>query len=309
MQLKGKICIVGVLDVVGSTNIYMAKAFRQFGYDVIPVNYRTILAKYGPRTLESVLFKLSSDDMSLMLFSKCNGIDSSIIAKCSLNSKTWLWWMDPMVTLTSLPEIMGHINAADYVSATGLGVANYMKKEIGAEVHHIMEGVDPEVYRPIVKSPDFAADISFIGTNTQERLQYLHTLANAGLNVKAYGDGFGREAHGNTFNMICSSSGAMLAVNTEHNTQEYFSDRVFRLGACGAFVFHSYSPKMEKYFADGEDIVYFDKPELLVEAVKYYFDPSKDELRLQMATSLRNKVLNNHTWVHTVQKIIEIAEI
>jgi spore maturation protein CgeB len=310
MQTKGRVVIVGVCDVEGSTNLYMAKAFERLGYEVIPCNYRTILKKHGPKTLGTVLQKLSEDKPSLMLFSKCNGIESHLIARCSLNCKTWLWFMDPISTLRGIPEIIDHANMADYVSATGLGVAVEISKGIGgAEVHHIMEGVDPEIYRPTIQSQEFVANVSFIGTANPERMVYVQTLSEAGIDIKAYGDGFGHEVHGNIFNLVCSSSASMLALNTEHTTPEYFSDRVFRLGACGAFVFHSFSPRMDKYFIDGEDLVYFDTPQSLVEAIKFYFHPDRENLRTQIRHNLRNKILSNHTWEHTIQRIIEIAEI
>jgi len=309
MLPKGKIVIVGVLNVEGSTNLYMGKAFEKLGYEVIPCNYRTILQKYGPRTLEATLFKLSEDKPDLMVFSKCNGIDSLIIAKCSMNCKTWLWYMDGLATLSTVPEIIEHANMADYASCTGLGVANYIKKHIGEDVHHILEGIDPEVYRPTLQLPGYAADISFIGTANQERIEYVQTLSEAGIDIKAYGNGFNEEIHGNMFNAVCSSSTSMLALSAEYTTQEYFSDRIMRYGSCGAFVFHKYAPLMEKYFSDGEDLVYFDTPESLVEAIKFYFHPDKTDLRIQIANNLRNKVLSNYTWVHSVQKIIDTAEI
>jgi spore maturation protein CgeB len=203
---------------------------------------------------------------------------------------------------------MEHANMADYTSCTGLGVANHVKKHIGDEVHHILEGIDPEVYRPTMQLPEYYADVSFIGTANPERIQYLQALADAGLNVKAYGQGFNEEVHGNAFNLVCSSSASMLALSAEYGTQEYFSDRVLRFGACGAFILHKYAPRMEKYFVDGEDLVYFDTPESLVEAIKHYFQPDKDDLRTQMRNNLRNKVLTNHTWQHSVRKILDIVE-
>jgi len=218
--------------------------------------------------------------------------------------------MDPLATLIQTPEIIDHANMADYVSATGLGVAQYISKHIGGEkVYHIMEGVDPEIYRPTVATNEYLADISFIGTATPERMAYLDFLGKVGIKVRAYGQGFGSEVHGFTFNIVCSSAAAMLAINNEHTTQEYFSDRIFRLGACGAFVLHSFSPGMDKYFSNGEDVVYFNSPESLMEAIRFYFTPDKGELRRAIANNLRYKVLHNHTWENTVRKIIEAAEI
>jgi spore maturation protein CgeB len=256
-----------------------------------------------------VLYKLSKDKPKLIIFSKCNGIPSNIIAKCSLNCKTWLWFMDGINTLNTVPEIIEHANMADYVSCTGVGVAQHIKKQIGAEVHHIMEGIDPETYRPTVSLAGCEADISFIGSANQERIAYLKFLQDAGITTKAYGNGFAQEVHGSLFNVVCSSSKAMLALSAEYDTYGYFSDRVLRLGACGAFVFHKYATGMEKFFVDGQDLVYFGTPELLLEAINHYMVPEMDNARIQMANSLRQKVLERHTWLHTAQKILDIAEI
>ena len=137
-ETLGKIVIVGVLDVAGSTNLYMAKAFMKAGYEVLPINYRTVLEHYGPKTLFNVLLRLSLDNPKLMLFSKCNGIESSIIGRCSLNCKTFLWFMDGLKTLSTIPSIIDHMSMADYASCTGLGVANEIFKNTGMIIQHIM---------------------------------------------------------------------------------------------------------------------------------------------------------------------------
>jgi spore maturation protein CgeB len=308
----GRIVLVGVLDREGSTNLYMAKAMEKLGFNVIPVNYRTILHTYGPKTLATVLHKLSLDKPKLMLFSKCNGIDSSIIGRCSLNCKTFLWFMDGLQTLNTVPEVVDHMNMADYSSCTGLGVAKDIQKKTGIKVHHIMEGIDQEIYRPSIQSDNVKADISFIGTANQERNYYMNALTENGFHVRAYGNGYSDktgEIHGGIFNMVCSSSSAMLSMSVEHDTNEFFSDRVLRYGACGSFVIHKYSPGMERYFEDGKEIAYFHDVDSLIEVVKKYLADDAFPARSEIANNLYNKVLAKHTWDTTVQKIIEVAEI
>ncbi|MHA2390287.1 MAG: glycosyltransferase family protein [Candidatus Hodarchaeales archaeon] len=305
----GKVVIVGVLDVAGSTNLYMAKSFMKAGYEVIPVNYRTILTTYGVRTLARVIHRLSLDNPKLMLFSKCNGIESSIIGRCSLQGKTFLWFMDGLRTLSAVPEIVDHMSMADYASCTGLGVANEIHKQTGMIIHHIMEGIDQEIYRPTVFDEDFKAEISFIGTANAERNMYMQALTDSGYNVRAYGNGYGEEIHGNMFNVVCASSSAMLAISAEHDTREYFSDRVLRYGASGSFVLHKYSPNMDRYFENNKDLVYFHDVDSLLEAVDKYLVDEAALARQDIAVNLYNKVLQNHTWDNTVQKILTVAEI
>ena len=311
MQTRGKVVIVGVLDQFGSTNIYMAKAFMKAGFDVVPVNYRTIVQQFGPNTLKEVLFRIANDKPQLMLFSKFNGMPSDIIGKCGLRTKTWFWFMDGMNTLRTVPECMGHAQLANYTSCTGMGVANHIKKQLGGDkdVYHIMEGIDPEVYRPTVISDKLVADISFIGTNNPERHHYLNLLATNGFSVAAYGSGFNTEVHGSQFNQVCSSSESMLALSVEHGTLGYFSDRVFRYGACGSFVFHKYAPRMDRFFTHGQDIVYWHDDASLLNVAREFLGPDGKEKRDIISMNLHNKVLRNHTWDNVVAQISSVVGI
>ena len=302
--------MVGVLDVMGSTNLYLAKAFEQLGYEVTPCNYRTINDVFGGATLHHVILRLAQEEPAMMLFAKCNGVDPNIIARCSLYTKTWYWYMDGMVMAEAAPEILDHASVADHVSCSALGVAKQFNRRLGITVHYIMEGVDPETYKPTVSLPDYYTDVSFIGTSNPERASYLGALADAGIQVKAYGNGFGGEVHGTQFNLVCSSSLGMLAISNDHGVAgEFYSDRLLRYGACRSFVLHKYTPGMDKEFIDGQDLAYFDSPDTLVDVVKFYFAPEREALRRQIAENLRMKVVSNYTWLHVAHKIKELAGI
>lgn len=304
------VAIVGVLDKYGSTNVFQAKAFMRAGYHVIPVNYRTLSQKYGHRNMQHAIYEVAlRQKPALMLFSKCNGMESSVIAKCSDHTKTWLWFMDGKQTLATVPEILNHAQMADFVSATGRGVCKELHKARRDDVFHLMEGIDPEFYYPVRPLEEYAADVSFIGTANPERVHYLQVLRDSGYNVRAYGHGFGDEVHGGLFNAVCGSSKAMLALSVEHNTEDYFSDRIFRYGACGSFVIHRHSPMIDKRFPHGEDLLYFHDEASLLEAVKFATDPANLDARRAMAETLHKKILSNYTWDLVIQEIIRIAGI
>lgn len=313
MESKGDIVLVGVLDQPGSTNLYMAKAFEKAGYRVLPVNYRTILQKFGHQTLVKALYKLAANKPKLMLFSKCNGIPSLPIGRISgdMGVKTWFWFMDGIKTLSRIPECYTHAQLSQYSSYTGLGVLDHVKKQIGRSenMFHIMEGIDPEIYRPTMASGEYACDIAFIGTANPERQHYIKLLAEAGYKVNAYGNGFGDEVNGVQFNMACSSAKSMLALSAEYDTDEYFSDRVFRYGACGSLVMHKYAPGLEKYFTHGGDILFFADEKNLLEHMDYFIKQNRANDIQAMKQNIYNKVIQNHTWDNVVQKICSIAEI
>jgi hypothetical protein len=291
----------------------MAKAFEKAGFNVIPVNYRTILQQFGHHTLFKLIDRLGRDDPKLMLFSKFNGVPSLPIGKVGQDDrvKTWFWFMDGINTLSMVPECISHAQLATYSSFTGLGVLNHVKKQIGTGegMFHIMEGIDSEVYRPTMADDRYQCDIAFIGTKNAEREHYLRLLSGAGYKVNAYGSGFGEEVNGIQFNMACSGAKAMLALSAEYDTAEYFSDRVFRYGACAAFVMHKYAPGMEKYFQHGQDLVYFADEQNLLEHMDYFIKQNRVEDMVAMKTNIFEKVKANHTWDSVVEQICSIAQI
>jgi len=219
--------------------------------------------------------------------------------------------MDGNGTLNRIPECMSHAQMAEFSSFTGLGVLNRVKNEIGTGdgLFHIMEGIDAETYRPTIVDNKFKCDVGFIGTSNPERQHYLQVIANAGYSVAAYGSGFNQEVNGTTFNMACSGAKAMLALSAEYNTQAYFSDRVFRYGACASFVVHKHAPGLDKYFGHQQDLVFFNDENSLLEVLDYYIKQDRIDERTAMKQNLHSKVLANHTWDNTVQQICSLAQI
>jgi len=90
-----KVMIVGVLDRPESTNVWMAKGFKQNGWDVIPINYRTIISKEGREVFyDYLLWAVSRYKPDLVLFSKINGVNPAIVQKVTEQGLTWYWFMD-----------------------------------------------------------------------------------------------------------------------------------------------------------------------------------------------------------------------
>jgi len=303
--MSNKIAIVGVLDKDGSTNVFMAKAFMKKGFEVLPINYRTLTNQFGKKTAEKIIIEVVSDvKPDLTIFCKVNGLSSDTIGYCCKATKTYFWFPDPIKTLKQLPECLSHARMSDFVSCTGKGVAEYLRSQTGVPVHHVIEGIDPDYYCP--QPIDKTHDVVFIGTRNEERDKYLKAIIEVGYSIMAYGNGYvGGEVEGINFCRACSSGKILLAVNNEHTTNEYFSDRVLRYGACGGFVLHSYSPNMEKYFIPNVDLAYFEDVPTLLASIQACIN--NDDMRNNMALSLRNKVLANYTWDTVVDKILSIT--
>ena len=304
----GNIVIVGVLNKAGSTNLYMAKSFMKKGFNVIPVNYRDIIQTFGSQYLGNLMLHVVKKySPKLILFSKCNGVDPSVVKECTNLTTTWLWNMDAKNTIEHSMEVVEHAKNSTFSSCTSPTTVEWFESLGVKNCYHIFEGVDTSIFKPSTHRVDrYKADISFIGTRTSERDKYGALLKENGYDVKFYGNGYSnKEVINEEFAQICSNSKFMLSLNVHNNIPYYFSDRIFRYLACKSCVVHlDNTGTLNKWFENNKDIVYFSNENDLLSKLKSI---TKDE-RVKIAESGYRKVVENYTWDKTIERILEIAK-
>ena len=299
-----KIIIVGVLDKKGSTNIQQAIAFKKRGYDIIPINYRTIINKYGMQFFEKLLIDtIKSNNPDFVIFSKCTGINPSLITECNKYSKSFYWFMDSYKVASSIPDIKQYAKNATYVSCTSINTVEWFKSNGINNCHHILEGFNESIYKPVDVDEKYIADISFIGSRTKERDIYKDILEKNGYIVKFYGPGYTNEfVTGLEFSKICSSSKFMLSINTYNNIPNYFSDRLILYAGCGSCILHlDTTETILKWFNDNE-VIYFKSKDELLNKIKTISDTES------FRRKCRNRALSQYTWDYAIQMILDIAK-
>lgn len=299
-----KILVVGVFDKPSSTNIFLAKALEKLGNEIIRFNYRSIESHIGTQNMNvALLFKALELSPDLVFLCKGSNIMADTVKSVNKFSKTYFWWMDPWATITD--ETIRTASESTYCSCTGKGVSDLFRQMGVSDPRHIFEGVDSEYYYPRSLKLDYESDISFIGTRTDERDEYLFQLGGTHP-VRVYGDGYGSNVEGDEFNDIVSSSKIMLSINTQNNIPDYFSDRVFLYLACKGFVFQRYSPGLENYFVNNEHLVWFTSPYELVNLTEYWLRDNMTEKRKEIAEAGYKHVLENFTWDESARRITEV---
>ena len=296
------IIMVGVLDVKGSTNISQAKAFTQLGYDVIPINYRTIIRNRGHNFFYDLLLDVTKHySPELVMFCKCNGINPDIVKRCSDLATTWLWNPDPIQTIERCPEVLQHARNANFSSCTGKSVVDWFKSNGVQNCNHVFEGIDPKLYTFLDREK--TVDFSFIGTKLPLRDEYKIILEEAGYTTAFYGDGYEKTAHsGKEFSEVCAASRYMLSINTQNNLPDYFSDRLFRYLSCGSCVFHfDTTNTVYKYFKDGKEVILFKNKEELLAKIKEVHSAGNS---IEMGKAGRDRVINNYTWEHSATNVL-----
>jgi len=300
------IIICGVLDKEGSSNLWMASAIMKNGFNVIPINYRTVLTKTSQEYLKNLLVHtIETYKPSLVIFCKCNGIHPDTIKACSELTTTWLYFMDSYIITQQCPEIIEHAKNCHFSSCTSEITVEYFKEKGVKNCHHVFEGINPVIHKPVEVDNNYKADISFVGTFTKERENFYNALNDLNYDVKFYGAGWKSDVIAeNAFIKVCSSSRYMLSLNSFNNIPTYFSGRVFEMLGCGSCVLHfDTTDTIAKYFDKGDLFFFKDTMELFEKIV--YLNNAPEEYR-QACIKGRETVLNNYTWFHSIQKMFNI---
>jgi len=302
---KKTVIIIGVLDNPTSTNVSQAKAFINKGFNVIPINYRTLMSEYGIKTFEKiVLDTVEKYSPYLVLFCKCNGINPDLVSECSKKTITWLWNPDVInEKIPRYPEVIQHAVRADFSSGTSLDIVRYFKEHGAKNCYHIFDGLDADVFKPVEPVEEFKCDISFIGTKLDHRDQIKDILEQSGYDVKFYGHGYIGEVYNKEFAQVCCSSKYVLSINSLCGEDLFFSNRLLRLMGCKRCVFH-WDPfyVLKDMFIDGKEIILFRSAEELITKLKFLNNHE------EIAENGYIKVINNYTWEHSVDHILRIIE-
>lgn len=293
---RSLVVVIGVLDKEGSTNIPMAFSIMRQGFHIIPVNYRTIINKYGYTFFTSLVLNLvHTQKPDLVIVCKGNGLQPDFIKELTQHTRTWIYNMDPKPTMDMVPEVKENARIATFSSCTALDMAEEWGKN-GANCFYMVQGLDEQIFRPVKPVKRYKADISLIGTKTPQRDHYKQLLETEGYKVKFYGRGYSdKEVLDKEFSKVCSSSKYMLSIDSIAGIHtKYFSNRLVRYLGCGACTFHYEPTGTLECFVDREDLLYFKSEEELLDKLKHI--EADKENAYDVAMNGMAKVLNDYTW-------------
>lgn len=145
----------------------------------------------------------------------------------------------------------------------------------------------------------FAAPISFIGTYEEPRANDLLALAQAGLTVRVWGNGWqsmsgtdpnliieGRAIYGDDYRRAVAASGINLCFLRRGN-RDLQTCRSLELPAMGVFMMHESSAEMEKLFTPDGEAVYFSRMEELIDKARHWLADEAGRQRVAAAARRR----------------------
>ena len=188
---------------------------------------------------------------------------------------------------------------------------NTKKEELpslGAKVCQFVDkAFDPEQHRPIditeVERKAYGSDVGFIGTYAPERGADLLFLAENGLSVRVWGNGW--EAFGGKHTNLRVERRALVnrpddlqytkaIVATKINlgflrkiNRDLQTDRSIEIPACGGFMLAESSSEHDRLFANGKEAVFYNGRQDLLDKTQRYL--SDDTLRQSIAEAGRER--------------------
>jgi len=175
------------------------------------------------------------------------------------------------------------------------------------KVKLFLDSFDEVLHRPLELSAEdrhiFGTDVGFIGTFEKERMESMLYLAQHGVRVRVWGNGW-RSYVGKNPDLIIENKAIyaenyVKAINaTKINlgflrkaNRDEVTNRSVEIPACGSFMLAEWTKRHLDFFEDGKEAVFFKNNEELLRSVKMYL--SNDDARKKIAAAGRERCLKS----------------
>jgi spore maturation protein CgeB len=193
-----------------------------------------------------------------------------------------------------------------------------IKRQGSKKVKYLPLATNPNRYKDISVTEqdrsDYGYDVCFIGLPFENRVEIFECLSDYNLGV--FGDQWTKyfilkgqktpsyykgKAIGEIVHKTYLSSKIVLNIHHPQSI-EGLNTRTFDIPACGAFEMVDYKKNVEKHFETDKEIVTFRNVNELKSKIDIYL--KNGDLRKTISERGKQRVLNEHTWVHRASDLI-----
>ena len=127
-------------------------------------------------------------------------------------------------------------------------------------------------------------DVVFIGRPKQDRIAYVETLRQAGLEVTLFGKAAGRYLSLSEMNDVIRRSRIVLNfAKTIRGGGFGLKGRLFETCLAGGFLLAEQQPGLDRFYTVGREIVVFESAQELLRLTRYYLDHDRERERIARA--------------------------
>jgi len=230
-----------------------------------------------------------------------------------------LWTIDPPLNFQPI------IDAAplyDHIFCQGTEAIELLSQAGIKGARWLPVACDPSQHRPVELSAkekeQYGRDVVFVGSYYPSRAELFEKLVEFDLGIWGPGweelasdsplRGSSRGGHSRPEVWLKIYSASKIVLTPHYRDPErrfpvyQASPRVFEALACGAFVISDDQRDVFSLFKDGEHLARFVDLDELIEKIAYYLDRPKE--REEIAKRGRREALNNHTYVHRIERLL-----
>lgn len=254
-----------------STNVWQANGFEEMGCEVIRYDYRQKardldgkLGNYNPKRDADLIERCKQEKPDIILFSKCNQMESNVVEECGKVGKTVLWYMDNFNNINQ--ELIQKMEVCDYIfcsTPSGLETGKRHNKN----TYKLKGGYDSKIHRP-ADVPKLR-DVCFIGGMYPYRMPYYSEV--------------GFPVFNNVYNEDHSRTISETRINLNFTEGDGVSNRIYKIMAAGGFLLSSPWRGLEEDFEVGVHLDVFRTPQELKEKISYYLKHEKERERIAQA--------------------------
>lgn len=315
---------------------YMESAIKALGHDlivfddrqhVIPGRIRQRIERFDKFDLQRInrkmVFLATETKPHIVIVTGGHRITSRTVKTLKDNGiVTALWTIDAPLNFQPIIEVAP---LYDHIFCQGTEAVELLNHAGIKGAHWLPVACDPSHHRPVELSAKerkhYGNDLVFVGSYYPNRAELFAELIDFDLGI--WGPGWeklhsysplrrflrGGQLRPEVWLKIYSASRIVLAIHYQDHEKRFpvyqASPRIFEALACGAFVISDNQRDVFSLFKEGEHLVRFSDSDDIVETITYYLDRPKE--RGQIAEQGRQEVLNNHTYVHRIEKLLSIV--
>ena len=315
---------------------YMERAIRALGHDlivfddrqyVIPGRIRQQIERLDKFDLQRINRKMVSlafeTKPHILIVTGGHRITSRTVRTLKDNGiVTALWIIDAPLNFQPIIEVAP---LYDHIFCQGTEAVELLNHAGIKGAHWLPVACDPSQHRRVELSAKerrhYGNDLVFVGSYYPNRAELFAELIGFDLGIwgpgweKLHSDsplrGFlrGGQLRPEVWLKIYSASRIVLAIHYQDHEKRFpvyqASPRIFEALACGAFVISDNQRDVFSLLKEGEHLARFIDSDDLMETITYYLDRPKE--RGEIAEQGRREVLNNHTYVHRIEKLLSIV--
>lgn len=231
---------------------------------------------------------------------------------------TWVFWYPDHLANLGAHRVL--LAPYDHLFFKEPFLVDLLATRTDLPVHLLADGCNPAHHRTTEPADDeerlrYQCDVAVAGNLYPYRLLVLRDLPER-VDLRVYGNpherpesGFDRVVEARTGEYVAGRTkalafrGAKIALNTMHYAEiRGVNCRLFEATACGGFVLSHSGPDVERYFTPGTEIVTFDSPKEMAEAVEHYLHAPAE--RQSIASAGQKRAHDEHTFRHRVGDLL-----